>query len=242
MTVPSLPDDAVAAALTQNWKEAIRINTAILKTTKDDVEGLCRLAYAYLKIGKLPLAKQTYEKVLKIDQYNQIAQKNIAKLSTLKKKHLTGQTNEAISPLMFLEEPGITKIVDCIHAAPPNVLSGLSAGQEIALKAKNHCVEVRTNANTYLGALPDDISFKLIKFLAGGNTYRAVVKSVEKNNLRVLLREVSRGKRFANQPSFTTSSSYVPFSRGITTAAEAPDVTPTGEEENDGIPENVPEA
>lgn len=232
MTSPSLPTQAVEAALAQNWKEAIRLNTIILKENKDNTEALSRLAYAYLKIGKITLAKQSYEKVLTLDQYNQIAQKNLKKLTILKKKHLETQATQAISPLIFLEEPGRTKIVDCIHVAPPNILSGLSAGQEVVLKARNHCVELRTANNLYLGALPDDISFKLIKFLSGGNLYQAVVKGVEKNVLKVILREVKRGKRFANQPSFTTSTSYIPFSQG-TSVAETPDVSATGEDAGD---------
>ncbi len=230
MTDQPLPDQAVAAALSQNWKEAIRINTAILKEKKEDLEALCRLGYAYLQDGQLTASKKTYEKVLAIDQYNQIAQKNLKKLATAKKKNAEQSALHAISPLMFLEEPGITKIVECIHIAPPTILASLFAGQEVIMKARNHCIEIRTSTNTYLGALTDDISFKLIKYLSAGNAYLAVVKSVEKNSLKILIREIARGKRFANQPSFTASTSYVPFARGSQYSGEGPDMTPTGEE------------
>ena len=111
------------------------------------------------------------------------------------------------------EEPGKTKIVECVNTAPLAVLSTVSPGEEISLKAKNHVVEVRNQHNTYLGALPDDLSFRLIKFLAVGNTYQALVKSVRKNSLVVFLRELTRGKRFATQPSFTTTALYVPFTK-----------------------------
>jgi len=230
MTDQSLPDAAVAAALAQDWKEAISINTAILKGQKEDIGALCRLGYALMQDGQSSQAKKIFEKILAIDQYNQIAQKNLKKLGSVKKKNGETASMTALSPLMFLEEPGITKIVDCIHVAPPAILSGMFAGQEVVMKAKNHCVEIRTAGNTYLGALPDDISFKLIKYLDAGNTYRAIVKSVEKNFLKVLIREISRGKRFASQPSFTANTSYVPFSRGTKDTGEGPDMTPTGEE------------
>ena len=229
MTDRALSDQAVTAALAQNWKEAIRINLAIIKESKTDIEALCRLGYAYLKVGRIKEAKTTYEKVLTLDQYNQIAEKNLAKLVSLKKKTLVTTGTSAISPMMFLEEPGITKVVECIHVAPPQTLSTLSPGQDVSLKAKNHCVEIRTSQNTYLGALPDDISFRLIKLLTAGNTYRAIIKSVEKNALKVLVRETARGKRFANQPTFAASTSYVPFARGAGNV-EAPDMTPTGED------------
>lgn len=220
---------AVAAALIQNWKEAISANSLILKSDPNNVEALCRLGYAYLKSGQFKDAKKTYEKVLTLDQYNQIAAKNLQKLTILKKKDIESKSQSMISPLMFLEEPGITRVVECIHVAPPQILSGLSAGQEILLKAKNHCIEIRSEQNTYLGALPDDVSFRLIKLVSAGNTYRAIVKSVDKKTLKVLIRELSRGKRFANQPSFAATTSYIPFARnsGI---ADTPDMTPTGED------------
>jgi len=228
----SLQNNAIVAALSQNWKEAIRLNTTILKQAKNDIGALCRLGYAYLKSGQIKDAKKTYEKVLSLDQYNQIAEKNLKKLATIKKKDMLADGGSAISPMMFLEEPGITKIVDCIHIAPPQALSTLSAGQEVLLKSKNHCIEIRTHQNTYLGALPDDISFRLLKLIESGNTYRAIVKSVEKNLLKVLIRETARGKKFANQPTFAASTSYVPFARGLS-ASDAPDMTPTGEDEGD---------
>lgn len=232
MVAQSSNEEAVHAALTQNWKEAIRINTEILKEKKESVEALSRLAYAYMKTGQIPLAKKTYEKVIKLDQYNHIALKNIKKLDTIKKRD-PGNDNEGhLSPLMFLEEPGKTKIVECIHLAPNQVLSTLSAGAYVLLKIKNHCIEIRTQSNTYLAALPDDMSFKLSKLMSAGNTYQAIVKSIEKNSLKVLIRELSRGKRFAHQPSFTSTTSYIPFAKGgsSSSAGESPDMTPTGED------------
>jgi tetratricopeptide (TPR) repeat protein len=102
MTDTSLPAAAVAAALSQNWKEAIRINTTILKARKDDVDALSRLAFAYSKTGQLTLARKTYEKVLSYDEYNQIAQKNIKKLANLKKKNIIHEVSSNVSPMIFL--------------------------------------------------------------------------------------------------------------------------------------------
>ncbi len=222
-------ETAIAAALAQDWKEAIRINTALLKTTKSDVETLCRLGFAYLKSGQFLAAKRTYQKVLTLDKYNQIAEKNLKKLTMLKRKDIEDGVGKHISPMMFLEEPGKTKIVECVHVAPTAVLSTLSAGQEVFLKVKNHCVEIRSTNQIYLAALPDDMSFKLNKMIAGGNTYQVIIKSVDKKSLKVLLRELTRGKRFAKQPSFTTTTSYVSFAKGGS-GRDSLDMTPTGED------------
>lgn len=230
MHEPVIAAHAIAAALAQNWKEAIRINTALLKKTKNDLESLSRLGYAYLQTGQIAQAKRTYQKILRIDAYHQVAQKNYKKLASIKMKVITKKARTTISPLLFIEEPGKTKIVPLVNLAPLQQLSSLSPGQEVFLKARNHAVEVRSENNIFLGRLPDDLSFKLLKLLAGGNRYQVIVRGVAKNILTVIIREIHRGKRFANQPSFTSTTSYVPLSRTIV-ASEVPDVTPTGEEE-----------
>lgn len=43
---------AINAALAQDWKEAIRINTALLKTDKNNISLLNRLGFAYLQSGQ----------------------------------------------------------------------------------------------------------------------------------------------------------------------------------------------
>jgi len=226
---------AIAAALAQDWKEAIRVNLAILKRDTSDIESLCRLAFAFLKTGQLLAAKRTYQKVLVLDKYNQIATKNLKKMTSLKKKDMTSGASSYMSPMIFLEEPGKTKIVECVHVAPSHVLSTLSAGQEVFLKPKHHGIDVRTSNRTYVAALPDDMSFKLHKMMAGGNTYQAIVKGVDKKSVKVMLRELSRGKKFVKQPSFTSTTSYVSFAKsGI---RETPDMTPTGEDDSDVSPE-----
>lgn len=205
---------AIAAALNQDWKLAITQNLALLKQDKTNINMLNRLGFAYLQSGQLTAAKKTFMKVTKLDTYNQIAVKNLKKLSNVRQKDLLQTPKRTISPMQFLEEPGKTKIVECINAAPIAVLSIVSPGDEVILHAKNHAVEIRNYNNTYLAALPDDLSFRLIKFLAGGNTYQVLVKSIGKNSVTVFIRELTRGKRFTTQPSFASTGIYMPFGGG----------------------------
>ena len=230
MTDAPTTQHAISAALDGNWKEAIRINTLLIKLEKTNVDALNRLGFAYLKTGQFTQAKRTFQKVLAFDKYNQIAQKNIKNLVTVKKKDVIRSVKQNVSPLHFLEEPGKTKIVSCVHLTQAAVLSALYPGQEVVLKAKNHCIEIRDEKNAYLAALPDDISFKLLKLLKAGNTYQAVIKGTGKNILSVMLREVTRGKRFLHQPSFIASQTYVPFTH-VEGAIDKPSSTPTGEED-----------
>lgn len=229
---PITAEGAISAALGQNWKEAVLINTELVKNNTTDIDSLNRLGFAYLKLGSITQAKRTFEKVLKLDSYNQIALKNSKRLATLKRKDISGSTLGEISPLLFLEEPGKTKIVSLVNPAPTGVLLTLSSGQQVMLKPRNHCVEIRTEKNTYLGVLPDDLSYKLLRFLHSGNRYQAHVKSIGKNSLTVIIREVERGRRFADQPTFIPSHTILPPSRPRGDG-DVPDVTPTGEDEGE---------
>ena len=224
---------AIAAALSQNWKEAMRINLLLLKEDTSNIASLNRLGYAYIQNGQINLAKLAFQKVIKLDQYNQIALKQTKKLMAMKNSTTPpiAISSLRVSPLSFLEEPGVTKIVAGVNLAPEQTISALSPGMEVTLKPKNHCVEVRSHEGTYIAALPDDISFKLLKLIASGYRYQTIIKSVEKKSLVMILRETARGKRFADQPSFT--SSMVSLSSHIHPdsdhRSEKPNVSATGE-------------
>lgn len=222
-------DDAIAAALSQDWEEAVKINQALLDLDPKSVDALNRLGFAYLQLGKIKEAKEIYQRVITLDQYNQIAQKNLLKLNN---KNHSALNTAMVSPLMFLEEPGKTKIVNCINLAQSKIISGLHCGQEVRIKVKTHCIEIRDDQNNYLGAFPDDVSFKLSKYITGGNKYKVIIRSIGKNTLTVFIRELSRGSVFADQPSFIPASTFVAQTR-IEDGGEKPDTQATGEEEEE---------
>lgn len=225
-----LKSDAIAAALAQNWDKAVSINAEILKEEPENIDALNRIGFAYLQKGDTAKSKSSFDKVIKLDAYNPIARKNLTKIDAMKKGELKPGALTTISPLLFLEEPGKTKIVECVNAAQTATLSTLTCGQTVDLKAKKHSIEIRDAAGTYIGALPDDVAFKLIKLLEAGNEYSAHIKSVGKTCVSLFIRETKRGKRI-HQPSFISTTSYLPFSRDDNSGAEKPDTSATGEEE-----------
>jgi len=240
MNDPSLIPKAIDAALRQDWKEAIRINQLIIKEEKANVDAYNRLGYAYMKNGQPVKSKEIFVKVLRLDPYNQIANRNLKKISLLKRGGTGFPSCEDISPLLFLEEPGRTKIVDCINTAPMNALSILTCGQKIQLVPKKHSIEVRDAQNTYIGALPDDIAFRLLKFINAGNEYAVFVKGVSKNCVSLFIRETKRGKKLINQPSFIGTTNYIPYQRSgnekkkikIPSEDDDTDLAPVSDEEN----------
>lgn len=202
----NLEDIAINAALTHNWEQAIEINLKIVKDNKKDVSALSRLAYAYLRSGKVDNAKKLYRKILDIDDYNPIAHKNLDKINSLPKKMKSApgltKATTALNPNLFLEEPGKTKTVILTNVAPTSVLSKLSVGDMVSFYPKKHSIDIRSNEKTYLGALPDDMAFRLLRFIKSGNQYNACIKNITKNSISVFIRELKRGKKYSNQPSF----------------------------------------
>lgn len=197
---------AAQAALSSNWQEAIQINEKILGVNENDVEALNRLARAQVCTGKLDKAQKIYKKVLELDPYNIIANKNLDKIS---KSNSNGHAKNVVFNYnlsnLFLSEPGKTKVLSLINLAAPNVLALLNYGEQVNLNAKTHSVTITTTEGIYLGALPDDIAHKLITFITGGNKYEAFVKSVSPKILTIFVREIERSEKFTNQPSFQTN-------------------------------------
>lgn len=217
---------AINAALCCDWATAITANTQILKLDPQDIDCLNRLGKAYLETGENKKAAYYFRRVLKIDKYDPIAQKNLSRATSTKIKK-TGTITPAIN---FLEEPGKTKLVTLVNAAPTSVLLKQNCADALTLLAKRHTVVVEDQEGNYLGALPDDLGHRLGVLIKGGNAYEATIKSVSKNSIIVFLRETSRAKRFLHTPSFLASGSgdYLSFVR-----EEAPTSAVTSEEDDE---------
>lgn len=206
---------AIDAALSSDWQEAAKINQKILTITQDDVEALNRLARAQTCAGSIDKAQKTYKKVLELDPYNIIAKKNfekIAKLPPTKAISANGHSSETTNGYtnghstnlasIFLCEPGKTKTINLLNLASPSILATLNCGQKVAIIPKKHSIVISDESNSYLGALPDDISHKLLFYITGGNKYEAYIKFATTKSLAIFIKEIERSARFANQPSF----------------------------------------
>lgn len=204
-----LPQQAISAALKGDWKDARKINQSILKTNSSDIDALNRLAKAHAELGDITSAKKVASKVVKIDPFNKIALKSIDKWKRLKKSDIKG--GSATDPSAFLEEPGKTKIVTLLHPGSTKVIAALDAGDEVNLNDHGHRMAIISGSN-YLGRLPDDLSARLKKLMGYGNEYKVFVKSTNKREVKVLIREVTRAKELEDIPSFPSEKiDYISF-------------------------------
>lgn len=196
---------AINSALSHDWKKAILLNEDILDTENNNLDALSRLAYAYTKLGKTLKAKKLYKQILELDPYNLIVQKNLDRLKLMpkSKRDVVDYRNiPQISPRIFIEEPGKTKTINLTNLAPYNILSRIHIGDTVYLNPKKHTIEVRDENKNYIGALPDDISYRLNVYIKDGNIYHICVKNFQKKCVTIFLREIKRGKKMRSQPTF----------------------------------------
>lgn len=200
----SLKSQAIQTALLGDWEAAIRFNKELLKENSDDIDALNRLGFAYTSVGKIKEAKTAYSKVLKFDNQNQIALRNLKRLRSGETTKTSSNGNLPISqnPSMFIEETGKTKIVELVNIAQPKTILHLRTGETVDLAIKRLKIFVLDSNKIFIGMLPDNIGRRLTHFLDGGNLYDAYVKSVSSHKVVIFIREKKRVTRFKKQPSF----------------------------------------
>ena len=204
-----LKDKAIQAMLLGDWKSATSLNKALLNENPKDIDALNRLAYAFTILGKIQDARSTYRKVLKLDVLNQIAIRNIKKLTDFGPRQIAKSMSSVKGVNnIFLEETGKTKIISLVNTTQPKIIALLKTGQPVITAIKRSKIFIQDQNKQYLGVLPDDIGRKLIKLIKGGNAYEACIKSATEHNVSVFIKEVKRAARYKNQPSFpqTTDS------------------------------------
>lgn len=247
----SLYQQAIDAALDSRWKDALKINKKIIKLEPQNIDALNRQAKAFMELGKPNLAKKYYSLVLTIDPYNPIAQKNLKIMKSFKSNNFRrreplpdgdGQDfitcgHTKLSPSLFLQEPGKTKIISLLKVAEPQKLSYVHCGMKVEMTVKNRRITIVDSDGNYLGVLPDDINHHLLRLVKGGNKYELFIKSVRVNSLSVIIKEIFRSKKFRNQPSFLEHSQVQSSSNILTaldgTTSNEGDETEEGDEEGE---------
>lgn len=200
-----LKAQAIQTALSGDWSSSITLNLEILKDNPNDIDTLNRLAFAYSSKGDLKEAKNIYQQVLSLDDHNPIALRNLKRINDGGgSKNVNIVTPVHVSNL-FIEEPGKTKVIDLLNIADKKVISPLRSGEVLNLTPKRMRIFLIDQNKQYIGMLPDDIGRRLIRFIDGGNTYEAYVKSVSNNKVTIFARETKRTSKFKNQPSFISS-------------------------------------
>jgi hypothetical protein len=193
---------AIAAAKSGNWADAATLNLEILSVNTTDASAFNRLGMAQMQLGDTKVAQKTFGRVLELDSTNLIAKKQLERL-----KSNVPFIPPTFSSDAFIEEPGKAKLCQLHRLAAKEVLINLSVGQRCTLKPKSRYISVETTDGRYVGSLPDDISFRLSKLIANGNTYDVLIHSVNKTDCAVFIKETCRSKSNQNMTSFPMGNS-----------------------------------
>ncbi len=202
-SISSLEKEAIKASSQGVWNIAIDLNHQILKFRPENIPALNRLARALWEKGEHHQAKKIYQKSLTIDPFNLIASKNLQRLNDHKTSvKLKNNPAKSVNKAIFLEEPGRTKVVKLVRIASVHALSTVDCADEVYLIPKKRLVCIETCDQTYLGSLPEDLSYRLLRLIKAGNRYHAFVKVVDRKNLEIFIREVKRASKYQSHPSF----------------------------------------
>lgn len=207
----TLAQKAINSALKNDWNDAVKTNIEILSNCPDDIDSLNRLAKAYAETGKIDKAKKIALKTLKIDPTNSIAKKCLEKWSLINNNSKSAMAGALITEA-FLEDPGRTRIVSLINTGDKKIIAELDCADELKLNTRGHKISVCTNDGKYLGRLPDDISARLKTLIKYDYEYKVCVKTSSQNEIKVFIREIKRGLKTNNTPSFSSEKiDYVAF-------------------------------
>lgn len=201
-----LEQQAIDYAIGGDWEAAVDANNKIILFDEENMNAHLRLGYANLQLNNLAEAKKEFKRVLEIQPKNNIAEEHLEKiavLATKKKKRHVAITK--YDPDLFIDIPGKTRTVHLVNLGQKEDLAGINIGEEVQLKEKRRKLEIRSSQDEYLGCLPDDISKRLCYFINEGSQYTAHIKEIDLSNVVVFVRELLKGKKVRQYPSFPSN-------------------------------------
>lgn len=206
IALAKLHEQANDAAIVGDFILAIKLNQDIIRETPHDADAYLRLGFAYLQTGDFMSSKQAYRQALKIEPMNQIARNNLDKIKILEKDTDPSSASDgpahSVNPNLFLNVLGKTKEVTLVNIGQADVLAKLKIGELVEFKIKKRRVEVRDANNEYVGALPDDISKRLIFFLEADSSFLVYIKAASKNYVDIFIKEEKKGAKVRGFATF----------------------------------------
>ena len=134
-----------------------------------------------------------------------IAQKNLQRLSYLKKTKTSAETKtHKLEPQQFIEEIGKAGVVQLSNLAKPAVLARMVAGDVVNLKVNENNLDVVTARGEYLGRVDPRHGQRLVRLIRGGNKYSAAIVSSTDKAVTAHYPRNAYGPGQAGQLSFPT--------------------------------------
>lgn len=186
-----LADAAIAHATRGEWEEAVEANRQLLESGPD-TDAYNRLGKALAELGRNAQALEAYQNALARDQTNRIAERNVARLQVLADADTGSRDNgkaEKASAASFIEEMGKTGHARIINVAPARQLAPLSPGDAAELSLDGEQL-VAMVGDVQLGQVEPRVGTRLAKLMKGGNRYEAAITQLDRDEVRIIIREV----------------------------------------------------
>jgi tetratricopeptide (TPR) repeat protein len=185
-----LADLAIGQATRGEWDAAVETNRQLLELAPD-TDGYNRLGKALAELGRHAEALEAYQSALERDATNRIAERNVARLRVLIDGQKSGRSDGKpvkASSAHFIEETGKTGHARLINVAPARELAPLSPGDAAELVLEGDHLLVRVG-EVEVGQIEPRVGTRLAKLVKGGNRYDAAITVLNRDEVRIIIRE-----------------------------------------------------
>ena len=183
---------AADLAMQGKWDEAVVINREILSENPDNVDALNRLGKSLLETGLIKEAIEAFKNALNLSPNNPIATKNLHKL--IEKYSSTTMKDQKLktlsSPKSANEEYGKVAIVDLVNQTTKDNLDEVEDGEEIQLAIMDKIVKALSVKGERIGQVEPKLGARITKLIKAGNKYKAFIKKIDGNRVKLLIREI----------------------------------------------------
>ena len=206
-----LTDVAIGQATRGEWEAAVETNRQILEIG-GDTDAYNRLGKALAELGQHAEALEAYREALARDATNRIAERNVGRLQVIAagENHAVGDgKSEKATAAHFIEEMGKTGHARLMNLLPARQLAPLSPGDAIELALEGGILIARVG-EVEIGQVEPRIGVRLAKLMKGGNRYEAAITTVDRDEVRIIIREVFADPSNFGKVSFPGSATGRP--------------------------------
>ena len=201
-----LSNEAISLALSGEWERATEVNRAILELFEDDVEAMNRLGKALMELAQYDEAKKILNRVVLVAPYNNIAKKNIARLTQLGDAPAVAKQARkgGGAPQLFIEESGKSGMTVLRNMASRQVIARIAPSDPANLVVEHNNINVYDGNGEYLGQIDPKMARRLIRLMDGGNKYDAAIVGINEQAVSIIVRETHRDPSLRSVCSFPT--------------------------------------
>ncbi|PKB65015.1 MAG: hypothetical protein BZY80_01495 [SAR202 cluster bacterium Io17-Chloro-G2] len=201
-----LSQEAISLALKGEWERATEVNRAILELFEDDVDAMNRLGKALMELARYDDAKKILNRVVLVAPYNNIAKKNIARLTDLGESPAVAKQARkgGSAPQFFIEESGKSGMTVLRNMASRQVIARVAPSDPANLVVEQNTINVHGEDGDYLGQIEPKLARRLIRLMYGGNKYDAAIVGINEKAVSIIVRETYRDPSLRSVCSFPT--------------------------------------